>query len=101
MALTRKPSHVEVRPMPWVDVRHQRQHAVARQGNFLERPPKSTADQRAEIIAKYDQVASVSALARAYGVSRANILAVVKPRGDGMPGAGPVGCLRLGRLPPL
>lgn len=49
------------------------------EGKTLGRPSKTTADQRAEIIAKYDQGESVSALARLYEVSRANILSVVKP----------------------
>ena len=49
------------------------------EGKTLGRPSKTTADQRAEIIAKYEQGESVSALARMYEVSRANILGVVKP----------------------
>ena len=42
------------------------------------RPP-ATPDQRVEIVAKYELGESVSALAREYSVSRANILGVVKP----------------------
>ncbi len=49
------------------------------EGKTLGRPSKTTADQRTEIIAKYEQGESVSALARMYEVSRANILSVVKP----------------------
>ncbi|MES2260995.1 MAG: hypothetical protein V4724_20955 [Pseudomonadota bacterium] len=49
------------------------------EGKTLGRPSKTTAEQRAEIVAKYEQRESVSALARLYAVSRANILGVVKP----------------------
>ncbi|MYN39783.1 recombinase family protein [Duganella sp. FT109W] len=49
------------------------------EGKVLGRPRKTTHEQRAEIIAKYAAGDSVSALARAYDVSRANILGVVKP----------------------
>lgn len=49
------------------------------EGKTLGRPSKTTANQRAEIIAQYEQGQSVSALARLYAVSRANILGVVKP----------------------
>ena len=49
------------------------------EGKTLGRPSKTTVEQRAEIIVKYEQGESVSALARLYGVSRANILGVVKP----------------------
>lgn len=49
------------------------------EGKTLGRPSKTTADQRVKIIAKYAQGESVSALAREYLVSRANILSVVKP----------------------
>jgi putative DNA-invertase from lambdoid prophage Rac len=47
------------------------------EGKTLGRPSKTTPAQRAEIIAKYEQNESVSALARAYSVSRANILGIV------------------------
>jgi putative DNA-invertase from lambdoid prophage Rac len=47
--------------------------------NTLGRTSKTTAEQRADIIAKYAASESVSALARLYSVSRANILGVVKP----------------------
>ncbi|WP_254504283.1 recombinase family protein [Duganella vulcania] len=47
-------------------------------GKTLGRPTKTTAEQRADIIAKYAAGESVSALARLYEVSRANILGVVK-----------------------
>ncbi|MEV4782111.1 recombinase family protein [Burkholderia sp. LMU1-1-1.1] len=49
------------------------------EGKTLGRPSKTSADQRADIIAKYAAGESVSALARLYSVSRANILGVVKP----------------------
>lgn len=49
------------------------------EGKMLGRPSKTNADQRADIIAKYEQGESVSALARHYSVSRANILGIVKP----------------------
>lgn len=49
------------------------------EGKTLGRPSKTTAEQRAEIVAKYEQGESVSALARMYEISRANILGVVKP----------------------
>jgi DNA invertase Pin-like site-specific DNA recombinase len=49
------------------------------EGKTLGRPSKTTAEQRAEIVTKYAAGESVSALARAYAVSRANILNVVKP----------------------
>lgn len=49
------------------------------EGKTLGRPSKTTVDQRAEIVAKYEQGESVSALARMYKVSRASILGVVKP----------------------
>ena len=49
------------------------------EGKTLGRPSKTTAEQRADIIGKYATGESVSALARLYGVSRANILGVVKP----------------------
>ena len=49
------------------------------EGKTLGRPSKTSAEQRADIIAKYAAGESVSALARLYSVSRANILGVVKP----------------------
>lgn len=49
------------------------------EGKTLGRLSRTTAEQRAEIITKYEQGESVSALARLYAVSRANILGVVKP----------------------
>ena len=49
------------------------------EGKTLGRPSKTTAEQRAEIVAKYEQGESFSALARMYKISRANILGVVKP----------------------
>ena len=49
------------------------------EGKTLGRPSKTSAEQRADIISKYAAGESVSALARFYSVSRANILGVVKP----------------------
>lgn len=49
------------------------------EGKTLGRPSKTTAQQRADITAKYAAGESVSALARMYQVSRASILSVVKP----------------------
>jgi DNA invertase Pin-like site-specific DNA recombinase len=48
------------------------------EGKTLGRPSKTTPEQRSEIVAKYNQGETVSALARLYAVSRANILGVVK-----------------------
>lgn len=47
------------------------------EGKVLGRPSKTTPSQRAEIVTKYAQGESVSALARAHSVSRANILGIV------------------------
>jgi DNA invertase Pin-like site-specific DNA recombinase len=47
------------------------------EGKTLGRPSKTTADQRAEIVAKYAEGESVSALARLHAVSRASILGIV------------------------
>lgn len=47
------------------------------EGKTLGRPSKTTPEQRTEIVSKYAQGESVSALARAYSVSRANILGIV------------------------
>lgn len=52
------------------------------EGKTLGRPSKTTADQRIEIMAKYAQGASVSALARQHSVSRANILGIVSRLGE-------------------
>lgn len=49
------------------------------EGKALGRLSKTTAEQRADIIARYAAGESISALARMYEVSRANILGVVKP----------------------
>lgn len=48
------------------------------EGKTLGRPSKTTAEQRADIIAKYAAVESVSLLARTFEISRANVLNVVK-----------------------
>lgn len=47
------------------------------EGKVLGRPAKTTEAQRVEIVARYTGGESISALARLYSVSRANILAVV------------------------
>ena len=47
------------------------------EGKTLGRPSKTTPEQRAEIVAKYAQGESVSALARGYSISRASVLGVV------------------------
>jgi len=44
------------------------------QGKTLGRPAKTTAKQRAEIIAMRGQGTSISALARSYGISRATVM---------------------------
>jgi len=49
------------------------------EGKTLGRPSKTTPAQREEITALYAQGESVSALARQYSVSRANILGIVSP----------------------
>jgi DNA invertase Pin-like site-specific DNA recombinase len=49
------------------------------EGKTLGRPSKTSAGQRTDIIAKYAAGESVSALARMFSVSRANILGIVKP----------------------
>lgn len=46
------------------------------EGRTLGRPPKTTPEQRAEIRHRLGEGESVSALARAYGVSRANIVGI-------------------------
>lgn len=48
------------------------------EGKTVGRPSKTTAKQRADIIAKYAAGENVSALSRMYAVSRANILGIVK-----------------------
>jgi putative DNA-invertase from lambdoid prophage Rac len=47
------------------------------EGKTLGRPSKTTAAQRAEIVMRYQQGESVSALARAFAISRASILGIV------------------------
>jgi putative DNA-invertase from lambdoid prophage Rac len=49
------------------------------EGKILGRPTKTTPEQRAEIMAKYEQGVTISELARQYFISRASILAVAKP----------------------
>jgi putative DNA-invertase from lambdoid prophage Rac len=49
------------------------------EGKTLGRPSKTTAAQRSEIVAQYQAGESVSALARAFAVSRASILGIVTP----------------------
>jgi DNA invertase Pin-like site-specific DNA recombinase len=47
------------------------------EGKALGRPSKTTPEQRTDIIARYREGESVSALARDYEVSRASILGIV------------------------
>ena len=47
------------------------------EGKTLGRPSKTTSAQRTEIVSKYSEGETVSALARLYAVSRANILGIV------------------------
>jgi putative DNA-invertase from lambdoid prophage Rac len=49
------------------------------EGKVLGRPSKTTSEQRKAMVDAYEQKASVSALARLYGISRATVLTVVKP----------------------
>lgn len=49
------------------------------EGKTLGRRPKTTPEQRAAMIEGYGKGESVSALARLYSISRASVLAVVKP----------------------
>lgn len=49
------------------------------EGKVLGRPAKTTQEQRKAIVNAYEQKASVSTLARLYGISRATVLTVVKP----------------------
>ncbi|MEC5218658.1 putative DNA-invertase from lambdoid prophage Rac [Actimicrobium sp. GrIS 1.19] len=48
------------------------------EGKILGRPTKTTPAQRIEMVEKYGSGESVSALARAYSVSRASVLSVVR-----------------------
>lgn len=49
------------------------------EGKVLGRPAKTTPEQRKAMVNAYEQKASISALARLYRISRATVLAVVKP----------------------
>ncbi len=49
------------------------------EGKVLGRPAKTTPEQRKAMVDPYEQKATVSALARLYGISRATVLTVVKP----------------------
>jgi putative DNA-invertase from lambdoid prophage Rac len=49
------------------------------QGKTLGRPTKTTDEQRAQIIAKHQADATISKLARQYGVSRLSIARIAKP----------------------
>ncbi len=51
------------------------------EGKTLGRPSKTTEEQRRQIATDYRAGVSVSELARRFGVSRANILGIVKPAG--------------------
>lgn len=50
-----------------------------KEGKILGRPSQTTSAQRADIIAKYKEGASISELSRLYGPSRATIMRIVKP----------------------
>lgn len=52
---------------------------VKAEGRRLGRPSKTNEEQRRQIMAAYAANTSVSELARQYGVSRANILSIVRP----------------------
>lgn len=49
------------------------------QGKTLGRPTRTTDAQRATIAAKHKDGASISALSRDYGISRASVMRIVKP----------------------
>jgi DNA invertase Pin-like site-specific DNA recombinase len=49
------------------------------EGKVLGRPPKTTPKERAAMVAAHQGGASISALARQHGVSRATVLGIVKP----------------------
>lgn len=49
------------------------------QGKVLGRPPKTTPRQRDDIMVRYSNGSSISSLARTHGISRATVLAIVKP----------------------
>ena len=49
------------------------------QGKKLGRPARTTTEQRQEIIRQFADGASISALARCHGVSRASIMLIAKP----------------------
>ena len=49
------------------------------QGKTLGRPTRTTDAQRATIAAKHEAGASISALSRDYGISRASVMRIVKP----------------------
>lgn len=51
------------------------------EGKTLGRPPKTTDEQRQEIVDLYAKGSSISALSRIYGVSRASIMRITKPEG--------------------
>ncbi len=56
------------------------------EGKVLGRPAKTTPQQRNAIVEAYEQKASVSSLARLYGISRATVLKVVKHSPELAPG---------------
>jgi putative DNA-invertase from lambdoid prophage Rac len=49
------------------------------QGKTLGRPATTTAEQRAEILAKHKAGANISELSRLYGVSHITIMRIAKP----------------------
>lgn len=52
-----------------------------KEGKTLGRPFRTTPEQRRDTIAAHRQGASISALSRLYGVSRASIMRIAKPEG--------------------
>ena len=56
------------------------------EGKVLGRPAKTTPQQRKAMVEAYEQKASVSSLARQYGISRATVLTVVKHAPELAPG---------------
>ena len=51
------------------------------QGKILGRPAITTAEQRADILAKHKAGASISELSRLHGVSRSTVMRIARPDG--------------------
>jgi putative DNA-invertase from lambdoid prophage Rac len=58
------------------------------EGMTLGRPSKTTPEQRKALVVGYFNNESVSALTKLYGISRATVLAIVKPSGKDVAGGG-------------